>query len=51
MTYVWPWPKGTRISQEFGTHPGGVNPTGGHTGIDGVLPVGTPLREIGRAHV
>lgn len=44
MPYIWPWPKGTVISQHFGTHPGGVNPPGGHTGIDAVLPVGTPLR-------
>lgn len=44
MPYIWPWPKGTIISQEFGSRPGGVNPPGGHTGRDGVLPVGTPLR-------
>jgi GH25 family lysozyme M1 (1,4-beta-N-acetylmuramidase) len=44
MTYIWPWPKGTEISQQFGTNPGGVNPAGGHTGIDAGLPVGTPLR-------
>lgn len=44
MVYIWPWPKGTRISQNFGSSPGGVNPAGGHTGIDAALPVGTPLR-------
>lgn len=44
MTYIWPWPKGTRISQAYGTNPGGVNPAGGHTGVDAALPVGTPLR-------
>jgi hypothetical protein len=44
MPYIYPWPKGTRISQRYGTNPGGVNPSGGHTGMDGVLPVGTPLR-------
>ena len=46
MTYdfIWPWPKGKVSSQEFGTRPGGVNPAGGHTGIDVPLPVGTALR-------
>lgn len=44
MPYIWPWPEGTVISQEFGTNPGGVNPAGGHTGRDAALPVGTPLR-------
>ena len=44
MPYIWPWPKGTVASQEFGTNPGGVNPAGGHTGLDAALPVGTPLR-------
>lgn len=44
MTYIWPWPKGTRISQPYGTNPGGVNPSGGHTGIDAAVPYGTPLR-------
>jgi GH25 family lysozyme M1 (1,4-beta-N-acetylmuramidase) len=42
--YIWPWPKGTRASQEFGAFPGGVNPAGGHTGLDAALPAGTPLR-------
>jgi murein DD-endopeptidase MepM/ murein hydrolase activator NlpD len=41
---IWPWPKGTRSTQEFGTNPGGVNPGGGHTGLDAGLPIGTPLR-------
>ena len=44
MTFIWPWPKGTRISQAYGTNPGGVNPAGGHTGVDAALPVGTALR-------
>jgi len=42
--YIWPWPKGTVASQWFGENPGGVNPAGGHTGIDGAFPAGTPLR-------
>lgn len=44
MAYIWPWPKGTQITQEFGASPGGVNPSGGHTGRDGATPAGTPLR-------
>lgn len=44
MTYIWPWPKGTAISQKYGTNPGGVNPSGGHTGVDAPLTAGTPLR-------
>jgi hypothetical protein len=43
-TIIWPWPKGTTITQEFGSFPGGVNPSGGHTGKDAALSVGTPLR-------
>lgn len=42
--YIWPWPKGTVASQEFGSFPGGVNPVGGHTGLDAALAAGTPLR-------
>lgn len=42
--YIWPWPKGTVATQEFGDSPGGVNPIGGHTGIDAALAAGTPLR-------
>lgn len=44
MPYIYPWPKGTTISQYFGQNPGGVNPSGGHTGMDAALDVGTPLR-------
>jgi GH25 family lysozyme M1 (1,4-beta-N-acetylmuramidase) len=44
VDYIWPWPKETRASQEFGTNPGGVNPLGGHTGLDAALAAGTPLR-------
>lgn len=29
-----PVPTGTPITQEFGSHPGGFNPSGGHTGRD-----------------
>lgn len=51
MSYIYPWPRGTEISQEFGTNPGGVNPSGGHTGKDGALPVGTPLRAPGDGYI
>jgi len=46
-SYMDPFPKGTRISQEFGTNPGGYNPAGGHTGRDYAVPVGTPVRAAG----
>ena len=39
-----PFPKGTRISQEFRASPGGYNPPGGHTGRDYAVPVGTAVR-------
>lgn len=39
-----PFPKGTRVSQEFRSSPGGFNPPGGHTGRDYAVPVGTPVR-------
>lgn len=32
-----------RVSQAFGTRPGGLNPAGGHTGKDIACPVGTPV--------
>lgn len=44
MTYLDPFPQGTRISQEFRAAPGGYNPPGGHTGRDYAVPVGTPVR-------
>lgn len=44
MTYMDPFPRGTRISQEFRSSPGGFNPAGGHTGRDYAVPVGTPVR-------
>lgn len=43
MGYMYPVPKGTRVSQSFGTNPGGVNPAGGHTGMDFACPIGTPV--------
>lgn len=51
MTYTWPLPAGTTISQNFGTNPGGYNPTGGHTGTDFATPVGTPVRAVGAGTV
>ena len=47
MGYMSPFPRGTRVSQEFGTNPGGYNPPGGHTGRDYAVPVGTPVRAAG----
>lgn len=48
MTYMYPFPQGTRKSQAFGSSPNnGVNPAGGHTGIDWAVPVGTPIRAAG----
>lgn len=48
MTYMYPFPEGTRKSQPFGTNPNnGVNPGGGHTGDDWAVPVGTPVRAAG----
>lgn len=44
MTYMDPFPKGTRVSQREFTNPGGYNPPGGHTGRDYAVPVGTPIR-------
>jgi len=44
MTYLDPFPRGTRISQEFRASPGGYNPPGGHTGRDYAVPAGTPVR-------
>lgn len=43
MTYCAPFPQDTAISQEFGTNPGGLNPSGGHTGRDYAVPIGTPV--------
>lgn len=39
-----PFPRGTIVSQRFGSNPGGYNPPGGHTGRDYAVPVGTPVR-------
>ncbi|WNO25849.1 endolysin [Arthrobacter phage Altadena] len=44
MTFMDPFPRGTRISQEFRASPGGYNPPGGHTGRDYAVPIGTPVR-------
>jgi len=42
MSFIPPTTEGW-TSQKFGTNPGGYNPTGGHTGEDIAVPVGTPL--------
>lgn len=44
MTYMDPFPQGTRVSQAEFTNPGGYNPAGGHTGRDYAVPIGTPVR-------
>lgn len=41
--YIWPVPRGAGINQVFGASPGGVNPDGGHTGIDFGVKAGTPI--------
>lgn len=41
--YIWPVPRGTGINQPFGAAPGGVNPYGGHTGMDFGTEIGTPI--------
>jgi murein DD-endopeptidase MepM/ murein hydrolase activator NlpD len=41
--YIYPFPKGTPVTQLFGQNPGGNNPRGGHTGIDFGVSVGTPI--------
>lgn len=47
VTYTWPFPEGTPISQPFGSNPNnGFNPAGGHTGTDFAVPPGTPVMAI-----
>lgn len=41
--YIWPVNPGTSINQPFGSSPGGVNPAGGHTGMDFGTEIGTPV--------
>lgn len=41
--YIWPVDPGISINQEFGSSPGGVNPAGGHTGMDFGVKAGTPI--------
>lgn len=46
MGYIWP--VNASISQEFGALPNnGFNPSGGHTGRDFAVSVGTPIHAIG----
>lgn len=52
MSYTWPFPDGTPISQPFGSNPSnGFNPAGGHTGTDFAVPTGTPVMAIGAGTV
>jgi len=44
MAYIWPLPEGTPVTQPFGSNPNnGYNPSGGHTGTDFGVPIGTPI--------
>lgn len=43
MGYMQSHPANTRVTQNFGTNPGGFNPPGGHTGKDFGVAVGTPV--------
>lgn len=48
MSYLLPFPKSIRRSQDFGANPGwGPNPPGGHNGDDWATPVGTPVLAAG----
>lgn len=44
MTYMFPFPQGTRITQPYGVDWSGLNPSGAHGGIDYGVQVGTPIR-------
>lgn len=45
MSYYWPLPAASLVSQPFGSAPNnGFNPAGGHTGTDFAVPTGTPVR-------
>lgn len=41
--YIYPFPAGTRVTQNYGMFPGGYNPVGGHTGKDFGVNIGTPI--------
>ena len=43
MSYLQAHTADLRVSQAFGTNPGGLNPAGGHTGKDIAGPIGTPV--------
>lgn len=44
ITYMAPFPRGTRVSQPYGANKGqGPNPPGGHTGKDYAVEIGTPV--------
>ena len=44
MSYMNPFKRGTKKSQRYGANPlNGVNPSGGHTGDDWIVPEGTPV--------
>lgn len=48
LAQTYCWPVKAPVSQPFGSNPNnGVNPRGGHTGIDFACPEGTEIRSMG----
>ncbi len=52
LAQIYSWPVKATVSQAYGSNPSnGVNPSGGHTGIDFACEVGTVIRSIGNGTV
>ena len=47
MSYMYPFPRDTRVSQKFGANATQYNLSGKHTGEDAAVPVGTPVHAAG----